>query len=125
MQNNVVSINYIFVLALLYLGRTGRVAFDEMGDRMFAEYEVINIQKSSKNGIQVGQYKYDKVSLLLIPYILLLFVYAINQANAALHKGHRDCTKITNENQRYMVMLFIALFFFTYEGVTVKLVETK
>ena len=39
-----------------------------MGDRMFAEYEVINIQKSKKylaSGIQVGQYKYDKVFISL------------------------------------------------------------
>ena len=36
-----------------------------MGDRMFAEYEVINIQKYSKHnlasGTQVVQYKYDNV----------------------------------------------------------------
>ena len=29
-------------------GTTGRVAFDEMGDRIYAEYQVVNVQSSSK-----------------------------------------------------------------------------
>ena len=58
---------------ILYTGKTGRVAFDEMGDRMFAEYEIINIQKNTQtkqqyqsnkgvSEVPVGSYKYDKVS---------------------------------------------------------------
>ena len=46
-------------------GVTGRVAFDSMGDRIFAEYEVYNVQNDPKNnfanGDVVGNYKYSKV----------------------------------------------------------------
>ena len=47
-----------------------RVAFDAMGDRMFAEYEVINLQDNNRvqgSGVRrtrnatVGSYKYSKV----------------------------------------------------------------
>lgn len=41
-------------------GRTGRVAFDGMGDRMFAEYEVINVHNGAPS--VVGNYKYAEVS---------------------------------------------------------------
>ena len=37
-----------------------------MGDRMFAEYEIVNVQKQLRNSrgqVQVGQYKYHKVKL--------------------------------------------------------------
>ncbi len=47
-------------------GTTGRVAFDEMGDRIYAEYEVVNVQKDSKANyntkVVVGSYKYSNVS---------------------------------------------------------------
>ena len=47
-------------------GTTGRVAFDEMGDRIYAEYQVVNVQtdyrsKSPKKAV-VGNYKYSNVS---------------------------------------------------------------
>ena len=62
----------IHLYFMIFSGQTGRVAFDEMGDRMFAEYEIINIQRAtqtqkqhgSNRGISevaVGSYKYDKV----------------------------------------------------------------
>ncbi|XP_063869966.1 glutamate [NMDA] receptor subunit 1-like isoform X2 [Scylla paramamosain] len=47
-------------------GLTGKVAFDENGDRINAEYDVINIQEVNRTGllrkehIRVGQYKYNK-----------------------------------------------------------------
>ena len=50
-------------------GRTGTVAFDENGDRINAEYEIINIQYSSSNEIfgkehvNVGGFQFNKVSL--------------------------------------------------------------
>ena len=49
-------------------GTTGRVAFDEMGDRIYAEYQVVNVQtdyrsKSPKKAV-VGNYKYSNVSKL-------------------------------------------------------------
>ncbi len=47
-------------------GKTGRVAFDGMGDRICAEYKVINVQKDPRNGaargVEVGTYRYSKVS---------------------------------------------------------------
>ena len=61
-------------------GSTGRVAFDAMGDRMFAEYEIINIQcHESRSGgysrgcrgygdftkMNVGSYQYSKVTSIL------------------------------------------------------------
>ena len=46
-------------------GTTGRVAFDEMGDRIYAEYEVVNVQtdfrsRTSKKSV-VGYYNYSNV----------------------------------------------------------------
>ncbi|XP_071552097.1 glutamate [NMDA] receptor subunit 1-like isoform X2 [Panulirus ornatus] len=47
-------------------GLTGKVAFDENGDRINAEYDVINIQEFNETGVMrkdhvpVGQYKYNK-----------------------------------------------------------------
>ena len=46
-------------------GTTGRVAFDEMGDRIYAEYQVVNVQSSSKEKrVVVGHYKYSNVSTI-------------------------------------------------------------
>ena len=48
-------------------GLTGRVAFDGMGDRIYAEYKVINVQNDPRNnfalGVEVGQYTYSVVRL--------------------------------------------------------------
>ncbi len=41
-------------------GLTGRVAFDSLGDRINAEYRVINVQRGG-NTVEVGQYRYSKV----------------------------------------------------------------
>ena len=54
-----------------FQGLTGRVAFDEMGDRMFAEYKIINVQPSRNSNKRVeertvGNYKYEKVRKALI-----------------------------------------------------------
>ncbi|CAG0880390.1 unnamed protein product [Darwinula stevensoni] len=40
-------------------GYTGKVAFDENGDRMNAEYEVVNVQ-SGGHSVPVGNYKYSR-----------------------------------------------------------------
>ena len=48
-------------------GTTGRVAFDEMGDRIYAEYQVVNVQSSSKEKrVVVGHYKYSNVSKITV-----------------------------------------------------------
>ena len=48
-------------------GTTGRVAFDEMGDRIYAEYQVVNVQSSSKEKrVVVGHYKYSNVSKIKV-----------------------------------------------------------
>lgn len=41
-------------------GETGQVAFDDNGDRMFAEYEVINVRDHQRKKI-VGKLLYDSV----------------------------------------------------------------
>ncbi|KAK3870716.1 hypothetical protein Pcinc_024077, partial [Petrolisthes cinctipes] len=52
-------------------GLTGKVAFDENGDRINAEYDVINIQQFNDTGmmrkdhIRVGQYKYNKTKEMM------------------------------------------------------------
>jgi len=56
---------YIRKQILLY-GSTGRVAFDDNGDRIFAEYDIVNIQytgpDNNKTQMSVGQYFYPAVS---------------------------------------------------------------
>jgi hypothetical protein len=42
-------------------GATGQVAFDDNGDRIYAEYEVINV-KDKKKSSSVGSFYYDAVS---------------------------------------------------------------
>ena len=43
-------------------GTTGRVGFDEMGDRIYAEYQIVNVQRETK--VTVGYYNYSNVSVL-------------------------------------------------------------
>ncbi|KAK0183412.1 hypothetical protein PV327_001458 [Microctonus hyperodae] len=43
---------------VLQKGATGRVAFDDNGDRIFAEYDIVNI-KDYRNKVSVGQYVYS------------------------------------------------------------------
>lgn len=45
-------------------GETGQVAFDASGDRMFAEYAVINTRENQRKKV-VGKYFYDMVSCRL------------------------------------------------------------
>lgn len=52
---------------MLPYGATGRVAFDDNGDRIFAEYDIMNIQyagpgNNNKTQVSVGQYFYPTVS---------------------------------------------------------------
>ncbi|XP_034949812.1 glutamate [NMDA] receptor subunit 1 [Chelonus insularis] len=44
---------------VLVKGATGRVAFDDNGDRIFAEYDIINIREDGKK-VSVGQYVYSR-----------------------------------------------------------------
>lgn len=46
-------------------GETGQVAFDDNGDRMFAEYEVINVRDHQRKKI-VGKLLYDSVCMSTI-----------------------------------------------------------
>ncbi|KAF4525166.1 hypothetical protein B566_EDAN014757 [Ephemera danica] len=41
---------------VLLNGRTGKVAFDDNGDRIFAEYDVVNVQGEQQNQVSVGRY---------------------------------------------------------------------
>ncbi|KAK9746966.1 Calmodulin-binding domain C0 of NMDA receptor NR1 subunit [Popillia japonica] len=50
---------------VLLNGETGKVAFDDQGDRINAEYNIINIQRqkqSRKNQVEVGKYFFNKES---------------------------------------------------------------
>lgn len=51
------------------LGSTGQVAFDDNGDRIYAEYEVINI-KEHQGKRTVGSFYYDPVRIYTIIYII-------------------------------------------------------
>lgn len=63
-----VSIRYIRK-EIVPFGQTGQVAFDDNGDRIFAEYDIINIQygpDNNKSQVSVGQYFYPPVSVAQI-----------------------------------------------------------
>lgn len=45
---------------VLMNGETGKVAFDDQGDRINAEYEIVNIQRR-KSQVAVGKYLFIKV----------------------------------------------------------------
>lgn len=44
-------------------GETGQVAFDDNGDRIYAEYEVVNTREESKSTV-VGRFFYGEVNKL-------------------------------------------------------------
>ncbi|RXG55046.1 hypothetical protein Avbf_07105 [Armadillidium vulgare] len=52
-------------------GLTGKVAFDDHGDRINAEYDIINIQEFNETGIvrkkevEVGQFVFNKGIILV------------------------------------------------------------
>ena len=52
-----------------YNGRSGRIAFDEYGDRLFSEYEIMNVVNNTQ--VNVGKYSFSlsetkmKLSLLM------------------------------------------------------------
>lgn len=48
---------------VLINGETGKVAFDDQGDRINAEYEIVNIQRR-KVQVAVGKYFFNKVRSL-------------------------------------------------------------
>lgn len=60
-------------------GETGKVAFDDQGDRINAEYNIVNIQK--ENGISkhiaVGQFYFHRVCHIFINYKFYLFLIQI------------------------------------------------
>ena len=47
---------------VLTSGRTGRVAFDDNGDRLFSEYDIVNVQNRGPP-VDVGKFFYSKVSI--------------------------------------------------------------
>ena len=44
------------------VGRTGKVAFDDNGDRLYSEYDIVNIQDHGP--VEVGQFFYVKVTFI-------------------------------------------------------------
>lgn len=67
-----ITIKLLLFLSIRYIrkqvrpqGSTGRVAFDDNGDRIYAEYNIVNIQYAdpdNKTQVSVGQYFYPAVS---------------------------------------------------------------
>lgn len=55
--------NFIRKQTLLY-GETGKVAFDDQGDRINAEYNIMNIQRKKKVKVIVGKYFFNRVTTL-------------------------------------------------------------
>jgi glutamate receptor ionotropic, NMDA 1 len=47
---------------VLFKGATGKVAFDDNGDRMFAEYDIVNVQEDQRQA-SVGKYFFNQVFL--------------------------------------------------------------
>lgn len=45
-------------------GETGQVAFDDNGDRIYAEYDVINIREKQQKKV-VGSLYFDSVSFII------------------------------------------------------------
>lgn len=54
--------NFIRKQTLLY-GETGKVAFDDQGDRINAEYNIMNVQRKKKVKVIVGKYFFNRVSV--------------------------------------------------------------
>jgi len=59
-------------------GSTGYVAFDDNGDRINAEYDIINVQNQTQ--ISVGQYHYSHVCIYreLLHFMYRQTVYKYN-----------------------------------------------
>lgn len=51
---------------VLEKGATGRVAFDDNGDRIYAEYDIINIKVGGLK-VPIGQYYFSLVSFYELP----------------------------------------------------------
>lgn len=52
-----ISFYFRFIRKQELSGFTGKVAFDDNGDRIFAEYDIINIQENGDQ-VSVGRYFY-------------------------------------------------------------------
>ena len=65
-------------------GSTGNVAFDDNGDRINAEYDIVNVQ-SNQTQISVGQYHFSFVSTtenIVLGFYILCFT--VNKSNVLL-----------------------------------------
>ena len=60
-------------------GTTGRVGFDEMGDRIYAEYQIVNMQRKRK--VTVGYYNYSNVSAMIYIFYIKLWLAYISAYN--------------------------------------------
>lgn len=49
---------------VLLNGQTGKVAFDDNGDRIFAEYDVVNVQEEQVQ-VSVGRYFFSNVCIII------------------------------------------------------------
>lgn len=57
-------------------GATGHVAFDDHGDRVHAEYDMVNVRAQGEH-VAVGKYFYSKVILIIVQTITLFITWSI------------------------------------------------
>lgn len=94
-------------------GETGQVAFDDNGDRMFAEYEVINVRDHQRKKI-VGKLLYDAVCRQFIVhrsinniFILVENLYGLNRNHE--HQNRSKKLMSYGCQQKYQQIFFISL----------------
>lgn len=66
---------------VLFQGSTGKVAFDDNGDRINAEYDIVNVLGPGQQ-ISVGQYLYSTVGIQLYTSIY----YTVESLISALYE---------------------------------------
>lgn len=50
-------------------GKTGHVAFDDLGDRLHAAYDVVNVQSSGE--VTIGAYASDSLTVGFVCYLFV------------------------------------------------------
>lgn len=81
-------------------GETGKVAFDDQGDRIYASYNIINIQRrhDKKNPVVVGKYFCNTVcmntvifSVIFLSFLEILNLLFLDQwKNVSLHRRKKN-----------------------------------
>lgn len=93
-------------------GDTGQVAFDDNGDRIYAEYDVINIRGKQKKQI-VGSFYYDAVSRFVLSSSIVILrknnilptrLYFLNFIAGSKNNSNRSIKRETNHDMASSVL---------------------